>query len=141
MKEQYLIKICGTQLSDGEENSVELTTKGSYAIRGESYYISYKETEATGYEGCTTTVKLDASGKVTMLRFGAAASELVIEPGKRHICHYETGHGALTMGIAANEVIANLNEQGGELKFSYDLDINSNPFSRNIVNISVREVQ
>lgn len=45
------------------------------------------------------------------------------------------------MGIAANEVIANLNEQGGELKFSYDLDINSNPFSRNIVNISVREVQ
>ena len=77
MKEQYLIKICGTQLSDGEENSVELTTKGSYAIRGESYYISYKETEATGYEGCTTTVKLDATGKVTMLRFGAAASELV----------------------------------------------------------------
>ena len=141
MKEQYLIKICGTQFSDGEENSVELTTKGSYAIRGESYYISYKETEATGYEGCTTTVKLDGTGKVTMLRFGSAASELVIEPGKRHICHYETGQGALTMGIAADEVIANLNEQGGELRFSYDLYVNSNPFSRNVVNISVKEVQ
>ncbi|MEG1932053.1 MAG: DUF1934 domain-containing protein, partial [Pygmaiobacter sp.] len=96
MNENFLIKIRGTQLSDGEENSIELTTRGSFVVRGKSYYISYKETEATGYEGCTTTVKLDSTGKVSMMRYGNAPSELVIEPGQRHICHYDTGQGALT---------------------------------------------
>lgn len=141
MNENYLIKIVGTQLSDGEENSIELTTRGSFARRGDSFYISYKETDATGYAGCTTTVKYDGEGKVSMLRFGPAPSELVIDPKGRQICHYDTGHGAITMGIAADEIKAALSEAGGQLDFSYDLDINSSVFSRNQVKISVREVQ
>ena len=76
-----------------------------------------------------------------MLRFGKAPSELIIDPTQRHICHYDTGHGSITMGIAADEIIADLDETGGELEFSYDLDVNCNVFSRNKVKISVREVQ
>lgn len=141
MKENYLIKITGTQLSDGEENRVELTTRGSYVVKGRTYYISYRETAATGFDGCTTTVKYDDAGKVSMLRFGPAPSELVVDPRGRQLCHYDTGHGAMTLGIAADEIVADLCETGGELKFSYDLDINSSVFSRNQVQISVREVQ
>lgn len=141
MKEDYLIKIRGEQESDGEKNAVELMTRGSFVCRGGSFYISYKETEATGYEGCTTTVKLDRAGTVSMLRFGPTPSQLVIEKGQRHICHYDTGHGAITMGIAADEISANLSERGGSLQFSYNLDINSNLFSKNTVNITVREAQ
>ena len=33
---------------------------------------------------------------------------MVIEKGRRHICHYDTGHGAITMGIAADEVIQSI---------------------------------
>ena len=139
MKEDYLIKIKGIQESEGEENSVELMTRGSFVRRGGSYYISYRETEATGYEGCTTTVKLDRMGKVSMLRYGPMPSQLVIEKGRRHICHYDTGQGSITMGIAADEIVADLNERGGRLQFSYNLDINANLFSKNTVNITVRE--
>ena len=108
-------------------------TRGSFVRRGGSYYISYRETEATGYEGCTTTVK------VSMLRYGPMPSQLVIEKGRRHICHYDTGQGSITMGIAADEIVADLNERGGRLQFSYNLDINANLFSKNTVNITVRE--
>ena len=139
MKEDYLIKITGIQESDGEKNSVELMTRGSFVRRGGSYYISYRETEATGYEGCTTSVKLDRMGKVSMLRYGPMPSQLVIEKGRRHICHYDTGQGSITMGIAADEIVADLNERGGRLQFSYNLDINANLFSKNTVNITVRE--
>lgn len=139
MKEDYLIKITGIQESDGEKNSVELMTRGSFVRRGGSYYISYRETEATGYEGCTTTVKLDRMGKVSMLRYGPMPSQLVIEKGRRHICHYDTGQGSITMGIAADEIVADLDERGGRLQFSYNLDINANLFSKNTVNITVRE--
>ena len=65
----------------------------------------------------------------------------MIEKGQRHICHYDTGHGAITMGIAADEISADLSERGGSLQFSYNLDINSNLFSKNTVNITVREAQ
>ena len=139
MKEDYLIKITGIQESDGEKNSVELMTRGSFVRRGGSYYISYRETEATGYEGCTTTVKLDRMGKVSMLRYGPMPSQLVIAKGRRHICHYDTGQGSITMGIAADEIVADLNERGGRLQLSYNLDINANLFSKNTVNITVRE--
>ena len=139
MREDYLIKIKGVQEADGEENSVELMTRGSYVQRGGNYYISYRETEATGYAGCTTTVKLDRTGKVSMLRYGPMHSQLVIEKGRRHICHYDTGQGSITMGIAADEIVANLDERGGSLHFSYNLDINASLFSKNTVNITVRE--
>ena len=141
MKENYLIKIEGVQEADGETNSVELMTKGSFIQRNGNYFISYRESETTGYEGCTTTVKLDRSGMVSMLRFGPSPSQLTIEKGQRHLSHYETGHGAITMGIAADEIVADLNENGGSLHFSYNLDINSSLFSKNTVNITVREAQ
>ena len=139
MREDYLIKIKGVQEADGEENSVELMTRGSYVRRGGNYYISYRETEATGYAGCTTTVTLDRTGKVSMPRYGPMPSQLVIETGRRHICHYDTGQGSITMGIAADEIVANLDERGGSLHFSYNLDINASLFSKNTVNITVRE--
>ena len=54
--------------------------------KGGSYYVTYKETETTGYEGCTTTLKIAADGsRVAMLRFGkggGAGTQLLIEKGQ-----------------------------------------------------------
>ena len=55
MKEDYLITIHGTMEQDGESDSVKLMTRGSFVKRNGSFFISYKETEATGYAGCVTT--------------------------------------------------------------------------------------
>ena len=59
MREDYLITIDGTMEHDGETDNVRLMTRGSFVRRGGSYYITYQETEATGYQGCVTTVKVD----------------------------------------------------------------------------------
>ena len=124
MKEDYLITIHGTMEQDGESDSVKLMTRGSFVKRNGSFFISYKETEATGYAGCVTTVKVEDSHKVSMLRFGPAPSQLVIEKGRRHVCHYETGHGSLSLGVA--------------VRFSYLLDMDTAAVSRNIVKITVK---
>ena len=75
---------------------------------------------------------------VTMLRFGPAQSQLVIEKGTRHICHYETGVGAMTLGVAADEIEHNLTDEGGEASFSYTLDTDAQLLSRNCVRLRVR---
>ena len=139
MEENYLITIKGTMEQDGKSDTVELMTRGSLVHKDNAYYIIYKETEATGYEGCTTTVKVaDDARKVSMLRFGKVPSQLIIEKGTRHLCHYETGFGAISLGVAADVIEHQLGDQGGKLKFSYTLDSGAENFiSRNLVDISV----
>ena len=55
MQENFLITIKGTMEQRGDSDTVELMTRGSLVHKEGAYYIVYKETEATGYEGCTTT--------------------------------------------------------------------------------------
>lgn len=140
MEENYLITIKGTMEQDGKRDSVELMTRGSLVHKDGAYYIVYKESEATGYEGCTTTVKVAKDeSKVSMTRFGPAAGQLVVEKGIRHLCHYDTGYGAMTLGVAADEIHSRLTDEGGEVEFSYTLDADQNTIlSRNLVKISVK---
>ena len=139
MEENYLITIKGTMEQDGERESVELMTRGKFVRRGNSYFIAYEETEATGYAGCTTTVKATADAReVVMTRFGKVPSQLVIEKGVRHICHYETGFGSVSLGVAADVIELDLTDAGGRLQFSYTLDSGGENFiSRNLVDITV----
>ena len=139
MEENYLITIKGTMEQDGERESVELMTRGKFVRRGSSYFIAYEETEATGYAGCTTTVKATADAReVVMTRFGKVPSQLVIEKGVRHICHYETGFGSVSLGVAADVIELDLTDAGGRLQFSYTLDSGGENFiSRNLVDIAV----
>ena len=147
LKEDYIIRIksrieqhIDEPMEDEEkEEFVELMTRGQFVQKGGSYYITYKETETTGYEGCTTTVKVaDDARKVSMLRFGKQSSQLIIEKGTRHLCHYETGYGSISLGVAADVIEQRLDENGGSLKFSYTLDSGAENFiSRNLVDITV----
>ena len=113
--------------------------------KGGSYYITYKETETTGYEGCTTTLKIAVDGsRVVMLRFGkngGVGTQLQIEKGKRNLCHYETGFGSMTLGVTADEIVNELTEKGGTVRFAYLLDANSADLvSRNRLEVTVTHV-
>ena len=139
LKEDYIIRIksrieqhIDEPMEDEEkEEFVELMTRGQFVQKGGSYYITYKETETTGYEGCTTTLKIAADGsRVAMLRFG-----------KGTLCHYETGFGSMTLGVTADEIVNELTEKGGTVRFAYLLDANSADLvSRNRLEVTVTHV-
>lgn len=144
LKEDYIIRIKSRiePNGEGEADFVELMTRGSFVLRGGSYYITYQETETTGYAGCVTTLKLAADGShAAMLRFGPANTQLLIEKGRRNVCHYETGHGSLTLGVTADEIICQLTEKGGTARFSYLLDADSAEMvSRNSIDLTVTHI-
>ena len=118
MQENFLITIKGTMEQRGDSDTVELMTRGSLVHKEGAYDIVYKETEATGYEGCTTTVKVaEDARKVSMLRYGKVPSQLIIEKGTRHLCHYETGYGAISLGVAADVIEHELTEEGGNAHY------------------------
>ena len=153
LKEDYIIRIksrieqhIDEPMEDEEkEEFVELMTRGQFVQKGGSYYITYKETETTGYEGCTTTLKIAADGsRVAMLRFGkggGAGTQLLIEKGKRNLCHYETEVGSLTLGVTGDGIDCNLTEKGGSAVFSYLLDADdARLVSRNTLEMTVQHV-
>ncbi|MDD2955277.1 MAG: DUF1934 domain-containing protein [Oscillospiraceae bacterium] len=140
MKKDVLITIKGIQYQDEEPDTVELTTVGRFYRRDGTYYISYDESEATGFEGSKTTLKVEGEGKVTMLRRGGAnSSQLIIEKGARHQCLYDTEYGSLMLGISGSRIVSSLGDDGGELNFKYTLDINASMAVENEVIINVRE--
>ncbi|HCB99707.1 MAG TPA: DUF1934 domain-containing protein [Ruminococcaceae bacterium] len=141
MQKDVLISITGTvNTDDGVPDVVEMVTAGRYYKRNGKYYIRYKETEATGFAGVTTTVKIDGDDAVTLTRSGQTASRLILEKGRRHLCQYNTDLGQMLLGVSGCQIHSLLNDAGGELNFRYMLDVNSNLVSRNEVHISVKEV-
>ena len=54
------------------------------------------------------------------------------------MCHYETGVGSLSLGVAADVIDSHLSEEGGRVRFSYLLDVDASSVSRNIVDITVK---
>ena len=86
--ENYIIRIKSyIDQFDSEGNTkeedrdhIELMTRGNLVKKGESFYITYKETQTIGFEGCTTTIKIAEDGsRVALLRFGRTNSQLLIE--------------------------------------------------------------
>ena len=125
-----------------EDDRIELMTYGSFVKKGDTYYITYKETETIGFAGCTTTIKIAADGsRVAMLRFGPANAQLIVERDRRNICYYETEVGGLTLGVTGDGIECALSEKGGTAAFSYLLDADD-PISiinRNTLEISVQK--
>lgn len=140
MKENYLITIEGNITMDGDTDSVSLTTLGSYQMKNGKYYIVYKETEATGFAGCTTTLKAWDDG-VSMTRFGGeGSSNLLIEKGAINLCNYQTMAGPIMLDINGIDITNNLGEHGGQLTFEYSLNAGGMLVSDNKVNVIVKEI-
>lgn len=139
MKKDAVITIKGTQIMGQEREVVEVFTTGTYYKRNDNFYISYMETEETGFDGAKTTLKIGKDNTVTMLRSKPARSQLTIEEGTRHLCSYDTGYGNIMIGISGNEVKSSLDETGGKVRFKYTMDINSALASINEVDILVEE--
>ena len=139
MKKDVMITIKGIQRSDGENDVVELFTMGRFYRKNGSYYISYDESEATGFEGAKTTLKVEQNDRVTMFRSGSMRSQLIIERGVRHQCNYDTGYGSITIGVLGDKIESSLTDEGGDIAFQYSLDVNTSLASENEVYINVKQ--
>ena len=137
-----IIDIKGTQNVNGVEDTVELTTVGKMNIKDGKTYLRYDDSSSSGEDGVSCLIKIDDSeNSVVMQRSGRLNSRMYIKKGQRHICHYDTSEGPITMGIFGENVRSSLDENCGSLFMSYTIDVNYGMLSRNKVEISVRETK
>lgn len=140
MSKDVIINVKGVQTGyDDDPNTLELITEGKYYQKGSNYYITYKESEVTGMEGTTTTLKV-GDGIVTLMRFGKVNSQFVFQKGQKHVSIYNTEFGSFTIGVFASNVDININDAGGEIRIGYQIEIDSQSTGKNDFYMLIREV-
>ena len=141
MEKEVIISIRGMQKYEGAlPDVIELVTEGRLARDGESYTLSYQESELTGLEGTLTTIQVDRE-QVTLMRVGEFNSQLVFQEGRRHFSMYNTPYGAMTIGVNTRHLLAQLTDQGGDIEVDYSVEVDHALAGRNAVQIEIAPVE
>ena len=141
MEKEVVISIKGMQKYEGmPPDAMELVTKGRLAREGESYTLSYQESELTGLEGTLTTIQVEGE-QVTLMRVGEFNSQLVFQEGRRHLSMYNTPYGAMSVGVNTRHLLTQLNDQGGNIEVDYTIEVDHALAGRNVFRIDVKEAE
>ena len=139
MEKDVIISIKGTQkYENADQDVIELVTEGRLEREGGSYTLSYQESELTGLEGTLTTFQIEPE-RVTLLRVGEYNSQMVFEEGRRHMAMYNTPYGAMTVGVNTRHLLAELDDQGGDIEIDYAIEIDHAVAGETLFRIQVRQ--
>ncbi|MBP1582038.1 MAG: DUF1934 domain-containing protein [Oscillospiraceae bacterium] len=136
MKQEVDITIRSAQVMDGESDEMELSTLGSLYEKDGLHYLSYDESEVTGFEGHSTVLKLGPGRCVTMNRYGKANSKLIIELDECNSCLYNTEFGSMDIDVRGRQHELSILEGSGRLFLAYTLDLGAGINSYNEIEVS-----
>ncbi len=95
MTERVYITISGGAANDAAESVTKAV--GTYRFEDGEHVIEYEENLSDDGEGLCRSVLRVCGQRLKFKRTGAVATELVLEPGVRHVTDYETPYGAMEM--------------------------------------------
>lgn len=137
LKKNQLISLLSIQVQDDERTESELFTNAVLNCTKNNSTIIYEDTEATGFEGSVTTIKIINGKEASIMRTGTSNSFLTFEIGKKHYCQYGTPFGMCQMGVYTHAIEDTLTENG-RLYMKYTLDINASTLSDNEITITIQ---
>ncbi|NMA82691.1 MAG: DUF1934 domain-containing protein [Epulopiscium sp.] len=139
MKKNVLISVKGMQGDLGAAEEVEVVTPGEYYQKNGKQYIVYKESELSGMENTTTTIKVEKD-KVSIIRFGDNNSSMVFEMGKKHSSYYDTPQGSFMIGMKTKEMDIQLGDEGGYMAVKYLLEVDHMAIGSHSFHITVNSI-
>ena len=123
MKQNVMLSILGRQTYMGQDpDTVELVTEGVLEDQGNSWILSYEESDLTGMSGVTTTFIVEQD-KVTLKRTGKLNSQMVFQEGVTHESLYQVEFGALMIYVCASRVMADICHDGGMIDLVYAIEL------------------
>ncbi len=135
---EVIIKIESNNFIPGSSDpeTINIVTRGSLELRDGAYILNYKEPMSEDDGDVTTTITVDSSNVVDVMRSGKNTSRLTVEKGRRHLCNYDTGYGCLMIGLYGEQIKSRLSENSGEILMRYTLDVNSEYQSLNELKVN-----
>ncbi len=123
---------------DGEEDVIELTTKGVYEEKNDLRILRYEESSLTGMEGTTTTIELHPR-HMALIRTGKVKQHQEFHPGSTHRSTYRTPFGAITLAMYTYEIQDSLRDGNGTVRLRYDVALEGVHANYNELTITSRK--
>jgi len=121
----------------GDTETMDFFTEARYYSKEGSEYLTYKESEISGLQGTTSTLKV-SPGEVTLMRFGSVNSKMVFRQGCETTSIYDTGFGSFEITVFAEKVdIGICNNKLNSIYLKYTLMINASGHFANEMRISI----
>ena len=135
MAKDVLVSVKGTQFIDGEKDSVEVITSGTWYEKNGKQYLLYEET----YEGMQATTKNTVKitpELVEVTKKGAISSKMVYELGKQHNTDYVTPMGLIVLGVTTKDIFVEANAEKLHMELRYAMEMNGQFVSDSILEIT-----
>lgn len=123
----------------GNEDLIEVESKGSMYEKNEDIYIVYKEELEKNSVHVTTTIKI-SKDEVLIKRFGSVKSDMKFIEGMDTINKYRTPQGLFNIKINTNKLEINKFEKSIRLNLEYKIGIDGLFKGKNKISIYVEEI-
>lgn len=136
MKKKAVITIKSIQ-KYSEEDAIEVTTVGEFYKQDDTYYAVYDETELSGMEGTTTTLKI-SEDSFLLSRVGTTTGDMRFTRGDKDVVNYHTPYGILELKTETKKLEVNLGDNGGEVFIDYNMTVSGQKPQLNMLKINIR---
>lgn len=140
MAKNVLVTVKSTRTSpENETEFIEAVYPGTLYLKNNNYYILYKETQQTGMENVTTSLKVEGE-RITIIRNGSVSMRQIFECGVVNRSLYQSNFGCMDMAVKPWHIEVHLTDIGGSIKLEYELELDGSNVGNTSLDIIIKEV-
>lgn len=136
MKKKAIISL-SSRVNIHEEDVIEVVTPGDFYKKENFYYAVYKETEISGMEGTTTTLKI-GKDKLYLIRIGSTTAKMEFSKKEKNISMYNTPYGTIELIIETKDLSIDINDNGGDILINYDMNIAGQSQQNTLLKVNIK---
>lgn len=123
MAKEVLVSVKGTQIIDGEKDSVEVITPGTWYEKNGKQYLLYEETYEEMQVTTKNTLKITPE-LIEVTKKGVVTTKMIYELGKKHMSNYMTPMGMIVLGITTKDIFVEADEDVLRAEIEYAMEMN-----------------
>ena len=134
MAKDVLVSIKGTQILDGEKDTVEMITTGTWYEKNGKQYLLYEESYEEVQVTTKNTLKISPE-LIEVSKKGVVSSKMIYELGKKHMSNYMTPMGMIVLGITTGDIFVEADADTLRVEIRYAMEMNGQFVSNNTMEI------
>lgn len=120
-----------------QDDIIEVVTPGEFFKEEDYYNVIYNETELSGMQGTTTTLKIYQE-KFSLIRTGTTSTRMDFDKNKECSTLYNTPQGTLDIKIGTKDLTINVDDDGGEILVNYNVSIGGQRPQKTTLKINIK---
>lgn len=138
MKEKVFVKVKGLQFANGqeEEDIIEVINVGRYRIINGSEYVKYDEVYEESTQKSTNTIKISEKC-VEITKKGLVTAHISFVEGEKTMTFYDTPYGSIYLGIFAQNIQIERDEDDIRISIDYSIDMNYEKVADSHIDIEI----